>query len=743
MIKNKVILYLSFFIGVISYAQNDLWTPIDQEGKASRIANQKEASESLFHLDMEKLKVLLHANTLAHRNKTNPSNHIEFPDAAGDMHQFTIAPTAIMHPDLAKKFPDLGTYKGKSENDYVIHFSITDFGFHAQIFTPKGTEYIEPIDLSESTYKVIQRKNLPFTKSFRCHTPDTEEEHDITHSIQKRMTATDSVSSVYRMAMAATVEYSSFQIRTVNAQNKSDFEQKQAVLSAVLKTLTRVNGIYNRDFAITLQLIPDNDKILFIDSDQLDNDDGEKLLDQIQGIIDQAIGFANYDIGHVVSTGGGGIANLKSVCTNDKARGVTGLAKPIGDTFDVDFVSHEIGHQFGAYHTFNNSCTGSISQEYSYEPGSGSTIMAYAGICPINPKSKEVDTNVQKNTDDYFHAISIQQINEFVRQTSDCAVHTSITNKAPIVEAGNAYFIPHSTPFKLTGQATDTDNNLTYCWEQFNKGFASGKPKDTQTTGAVFRSQRPTDSPTRYFPKMETVLANEKDEWEVLPSVARTLNFVLSVRDNNSEGGFVGQDQTKVTTINQGPFQITSQSAENSCLVQGIDYRISWDVAGTDANGINTSHVNIKLSQDNGVTFATTLIANTPNDGEEIITIPQLFCDECRLLIEPTNGIYYAVSPYPFSIGIDNGCLNDFLVASNRSANTVDFQYKTQTTQHPIRVTIYDMTGRQVAHEWFDWATFIDNSIDVSDLSSGIYIFHLQESNHGTIRKVIISNRSL
>ncbi len=742
--KSKItVLYLLLFISSIGYSQSDLWTPISKNKIAKRNIQKRDSEPKiyqLYQLNLDQLQAKLARINNRNRTKTK-TDSIQFPDSDGNLIAYHVQETATMHPDLAAKYPDIKTYKGTDNNGNSISFSVTVFGLHAMQFSPTGTHYIDPHTTDLSTYIVYHRDQLKISSTRRCFS-----KHVAKHSEpepQKRSTATTVTTRLYRIAITSTTEYSSFHIRRVNAQNKSDAIKKGVVLAAMNVTLTRVNAIYNRELAITMQLVADNDKLIFIDSDNYINDDSDQLLVSSQSTINSIIGYSNYDIGHLVSTGGGGVAFIESVCTNDKAKGVTGSSSPVGDPYDIDFVAHEIGHQFGAYHTFNNSCSGNISRETAYEPGSGSTIMGYAGVCPTEVTSESTNYNIQKNSDDYFHAITLQQINSFVSKVATCAKSTISNNTPPSVEAGSNYIIPHSTPFKLTGSATDTDTNLTYCWEQWDIGQVSGKPTSTRTTAANFRSLLPTTSPVRYFPKHESVLTNKNDDWEVLPSVARNMNFMLTVRDNNNtEGGATGQDQTTVTTIAKGPFNITSQAAANTCLVQDIAYRISWNVAGTTANGINTTAVNIKLSKDNGQTFDIVLANDTPNDGEESVVMPQIFCDACRILIEPTNSIYYAVNEQPFSIGRDESCLVTDFVLFQEKVNTIEFKYK-PVTQNPIEIFIYDSIGRLIITETYATSPFLDKGISSEALQNGVYIFKLKESGITFTKKIIVSNKNL
>ncbi len=731
-LKKISVLFILLF-NITCFAQNDLWQPITKKKLSQKNILSRETQPDdflLFSLNYNLLKQKLQQTQVTGANYKSAPIRITFPNSEGELIDYTVRETSVMHPDLAAKFPEIKSYIGTTETGNTIRFSITTFGLHAQIFDNEGSQYINPHTDDLQVYIVYDKKNISQKRAFTCFAKNATLGNS-THTEKtsnKQQATSSSFFRTYRLAMASTVEYSDFHISRANVKDGTLLQKQSAVLSAMVATMTRVNGIFEKEFAITMQLIPNNTDIIFINSDNLNNNDS--VINQIQDVIDKNIGFDNYDIGHVVTTGAGGVASLSSVCSASKAEGVTGSTAPVGDNFDVDFVAHEIGHQFGAFHTFNNSCKNNISYETAYEPGSGSTIMSYAGICP---------PNVQSHSDDYFHAISVQQINNFIQNASSCSVNQAINNIAPVVNAGNNYNIPKNTPFKLTGSATDTDINLTYCWEQFDNEKSVQAPDSFSLSGPNFRSINPTNQPTRFFPKYEDVLAgNLEPEWEVLPSVARDMNFVLSVRDNNIEGGQIGQDFMKVSTVNEGPFKVNYPNSPNLKWVQDIEYVVNWDVAGTDKNGINTSAVTIKLSIDGGQNFDYILAENTENDGAAGVKMPKIISNNCRILIEAVDNIFYTISEIPFTIGTEFGTLDEFILySSNDKLNSYNFQYLPQTKEQ-IEVYIFNLYGKIIFKEAYPTSYFLQKEIDISFLNNGLYIFQLQEAGNKITRKFAV-----
>ena len=607
-------------------------------------------STTLFNLNLEQMKQKL--QQAPSRNSGISSNVIlDFPDANGKLKQFKIYEASVMHPILAAKYSALQTYVGQgiTNPSEVIRISTTLFGFHAMTFTDQGIQYIDPYTKDLQNYIVYKKQDASSTIQRECLVENTLSEVDM-QNITDNLKISDSKFRTYRLAMASTIEYSAFHISAAGLNAGTLEQKKAAVLSAMVVSMERINGVYERELSLEMQLVANNDILIFVTSDSFNNNNAGVLINQSQSVIDAAIGFSNYDIGHTVSTGGGGLAQKPSVCTTGKARGITGSSSPVGDPFDIDYVAHEMGHQFGADHTFNGTggacSSGTRSPGFAVEPGSGSTIMAYAGIC--------APVNVQNNSDAYFHAVSLSQMSNHINGAGNCAVEVDNGNVPPVVNAGANYTIPNGTPFVLKGTASDTnDATLTYTWEQTNNNISTQPPVSTATGGPNFRSIAPSLSPNRYMPRIQDVLANNLSPvWEVIPTVARTMNFALTVRDNEAQnGGQTARDNMNVTFSASGPFKVTSQNTTELVLPSSSTQTITWDVAGTTANNINTSLVNILLSTDNGETFSTILAENTPNDGSEVITLPNISAPNCRIMVQAVGNIFYSLNESNIAIG--------------------------------------------------------------------------------------------
>jgi hypothetical protein len=488
-----------------------------------------------------------------------------------------------------------------------------------------------------------------------------------------------------------------------------------------------------------MEIVPNNDEMVFLNAatDGYTNNNPSALLGENQAKCDAIIGNANYDIGHVFSTQGGGIAQLRSPCvTGSKARGVTGIPTPKGDFYDIDYVAHEMGHQYGGNHPQNNNCQRS---SVSIEPGSASTIMGYAGICA---------PNVQNNSDDYFNGVSIIEMwNNISAGNSTCAAQTATNNDPPVITSTGGFFAPRSTPFVLRGEATDPNAGdvLTYCWEQVDTTPAPMPPVNTSASGPLFRSLDPTTEPDRYMPALATVIGGStQSTWEVVPSVQRGMSFRLTVRDNVLNGGASASAITGVTTIDgTGPFVVTSQQSATEDWEIGTNQTVTWDVAGTDIAPIDTPNVDILVSTNGGLNFDFELATGVPNNGTYNFTVPNIpNSTQVRVMVLGAGNVFYNVNPVNFTtsgvLGTTDTTLDNLAVWPNPSTGIVNVSFT--TVSEKVSVTLYDIRGREVSTADYSastGATFTQN-VDYSAFQSGMYFMSIKNGSTTTTKKIIL-----
>ncbi|EGU50553.1 hypothetical protein VINI7043_11771 [Vibrio nigripulchritudo ATCC 27043] len=626
------------------------WLETVEHSSASEADRQryiKPAKFRLIQLELDQLKYHLNQTVTASTDLVNEraaSVDLSIPLPNGGYETFVVAPNQVLPAELAARYPGIKTFSGTSAetNNTRIVLDYTLQGFHAMVTSEKyGTFYIDPYESGNTrTYISYFKKDYHKTKDLRLI------EETLTHSDSQLNNAPSFRSGrsgfgtsdmyplrTYRLAIATTYEYSRFHGGT-----------KQSVMSAVATTINRVNEIYERDLAIRLQLIPTTDQLFSLDvNDYYTNNRSDLMQGESQIVIDNVIGQQGYDVGHLFSATGGGSALIGSVCTRGKGSGVSGLGMPMGDAFDIDIVAHEIGHQFGAEHTHNTGCN-RVSYN-AVEPGSGSTIMGYAGVC---------GPNVQVNSDAMFHSYSIGNVRHFMDRGygSGCGTSEMSLNTPPVVRAGPDVTIPKETPFVLTGSAADTEDqaSLTYSWEQIDRGDLVARPTANQVTGPTFRAKLPTVSPTRYLPNLDAIINNQTPTWEVLSSVARSYKFRLVARDNNTESPQVSWDERVITVDGTaGPFLVSEPNTKINWL-PGSTQTVRWQVAGTHLPPVSVSLVNILLSLDGGKTYPHTLAKNSPNTGKAEVVLPNSISNTARIKVEAVDNIFFDISNVDFSI---------------------------------------------------------------------------------------------
>lgn len=651
---------LLFFAATLSLTaalaqQANFWTPVQESDlKIKLFENRtKPTSYQVFRLNTTAMRTSFAAAPSERSVQPGKSNFIvSMPVEGNKLEQFRVVEAPVMDPKLAAKYPGIKSYTGVSVSDPAtsIRFSISPQGFNGMILsTGKSTVYIDPADhLSnkDNLYVAVARKDVAdYRQPFTCLTETPLTKNASGGTLAGRFAADDGLLRTYRLAMTSSGEYSQYWL---NGTETSDAERKAKVLAAMNAQMTRVNGIYERDLGIRMILVANNDLIIYLNASSDPFTTSSNWNSQTQTTCDGVIGSANYDIGHLVhrAANNGNAGCIGCVCTaGSKGRGWTAYQDLASDFFVVDYLTHEMGHQFGGNHTFAHSFEGTIAQ---CEPGSGSTIMGYAGITGAT-------TDVQPHSDDYFHSITIQQISTYIKSTAgSCSVNTATGNTAPTVNAGADYTIPRSTPFTLTGTASDAEGDaLTYTWEQVNARTSTSPtvPSATATAGPNFRSYLPTTSTSRTFPQLSSILdGTNNNKWEVLPSVARTLTFRFLAKENRVGGSNANTDDA-VVTVNgtAGPFAVTAPNTGVTWL-GGSTQTVTWSVNSTNLSPINCANVKISLSTDGGQTFPIVLAETTPNDGSQAVTVPVLLSTTCRIKVEAVGNIFFDISNVNFSI---------------------------------------------------------------------------------------------
>lgn len=695
--KKQLSMIGMFLMTSISFAQTDrLWTENSQKTTSNIFENKININNpKIYSLDINGLKnVLVKApKRLAPGEKSEII--ISFPNSEGKMENFKVRENSNFDPELAAKYPDIKSYVGEGLDDpnSTVYFSISPLGLSSmEIYGDRSAVFIEPYAKDLSAYVVYKKSDKKDNlNKFECTVIDVAEKGVInTSSIAERPNADDAKLRTFRLALSCTGEYTTYFGGT-----------KANALAAMNNTMTRVNGIFEKDFAARMVLIANNDAVIYTNASTDPYSPSSQMSNwnsQLQSTLTSVIGEANYDVGHLFgATGGGGNAGcIGCICVNgSKGRGYTSPADgiPSGDNFDVDYVAHELGHQFGGNHTFSH---GNEGTGVNMEPGSGSTIMGYAGI---------TGQDVQPHSDAFFHAISIQQITNNIKAKT-CPVSTSTGNSIPTANAGLDYTIPKGTPFMLTGTGTDANgDSLTYIWEQMDNASSSQTGSNsaasaTKASGPIFRSWTPTTSPVRYFPRMASILAGATTTAgseiivEALPSVARTLNFRFTVRDNRA-GGSGNNSDDAVITVNgtAGPFTVTSQNSATT-YTGGSSQTVTWNVAGTTANGVNAANVDILWSTNNGSTW-TTLLSGTPNDGSQAVIIPNVTTTTGRIMVKGSNHIFFDVNNANISVNASSGGTDTIaptaptLLASGTTSTSTNLSWSGATDN--VAVTGYDV----------------------------------------------------
>ncbi len=729
------------------FTQSFYWEKIKiiPSEKNSFLKNFNENKYQVFSLDLDKLKAQL--DGVPSRNNISSSSMAEiyFPDNNGGMERFQVSETSTLAPEIALKYPNIKTYIGFSLDNpgTRIRFSITPQGLKTMSTYPdKPTLFTVPLNKGNVSQYITYDRNVRIDskEDFECL---TENEYVPMKEITSfNRDANDQILRTLRIAISTTGEYTNF---WDDGDNTNGDAQEDA-LAALVSTLNRTNEVFEVDMAVTFQLVSGTE--IIYPTASTDPYSSSSPNGQLQSTLTSEVGESNYDIGHLFDYGSnnGNAGCIGCVCVDgQKGSGFSSHqftdndgGPYMDDFFDIDYVPHEIGHQMGGNHTFSMSSEGT---GVNYEPGSGTTIMGYAGITGAD--------DVQDHSDPYFHYGTINQVlNNLENKT--CWTSTVITNNPPVANAGSDYTIPQGTAFKLVGSATDLDERdvLTYSWEQVDDGITTRSTfGPTKTSGAVWRSRPPSTNPTRYMPVKSRVLSGELTEtnpgvtvdntsWETVSTVARSLDFALTVRDRsetNGTGQFPQSDFDFMTVTvdgNSGPFAVISQTANETWNV-GESQTVTWDVAGTASGSVNTPTVNIYLSTDGGLTFPFLAANNVANDGSHTFSVPPTNGDsnQLRIMVEGNDNIFYAVNSTNLSLQ-----QSEFVITIEEpsvavcSPNDVIYNFTYNTFQGFTGTTSFSTLGLPSGLN----ATFSSNTASIDGEDIELVISNIGSINEGT-----------
>lgn len=569
---------------------------------------------------------------------------VSMPMPDGTFARFKVAETIMMEQGLRDKFPDIKTYSGVGLDDTTasLKIDITELGFRAMVWSEQGSSFIDPYTWGNtSVYTTFRKADLGQAPAFGCSTVGADRA-PLRAPLDLEGDNYGASLRGYRFAFASTIEFT--------AATGPGFSGGNATtgLAALVNLTNRMNQSFERDLAIRLLLVANNNLLVFTTSDQYSNPSVGTMISQNVTVCNNTIGSANYDVGHVVGwVAAAGNANgvaggIGNVCSASKAQGATiaDSSQTVFLPFAIDYVIHELGHQFGGNHTWNN-CSGGAGATANpaslVETGSGITIMGYAGICG--------STNIASNSIDTFHTYNL--INEMRPYTSTgtggtCGSVIVTGNNIPTVSGPGNFTIPVRTPYLLTAAGSDPDgDSLTYSWEQTDAKSTITTLQTDPGSGPITRPYSPTASPIRYFPQLSVAFVNSiTNLGETLPTTSRNLNFRVGARDGR--GGYITATSVVSSTTTSGPFTVTAPGAGQN-WTGNSNRTVTWNVANTTAAPVSCANVRIAYTTNGGTTW-TDLIASTPNDGSETIVAPNISTGTLRIGVFAVGNIFWNVN---------------------------------------------------------------------------------------------------
>ena len=785
--------------GQITAQKGSAWQrrEVSNISKLARVnEHENTKGELYFSLDATSFK-----QSLTNANDKFSKQHgvvIELPNLNGEIEKFQVWENSNMTPDFQAQFPEIRAYVGKGVSDKgaTVNFSVSPQGIQTILFRSNGTtEFIEGYDKQATTY-VLFGDNNRNKRSLVCA---TRSNHIINNELPVANTnKTDANNQTYktlRLALSCTGEYAAY----FGASTAGTAADKVKVIAAMNATMTRVNGIYEKDLAVHLNMI-DNTNVIYYNAStdpyspaaSMNNWNGELMnVLHVANFNAAGTGDSAFDIGHMfgASGGGGNAGCIGCICSNDmsvdssnsplnyKGSGITSPADniPAGDSFDVDFVAHEMGHQLGGNHTFSFGYEGSYVttgvDDVQTEPASGSTIMAYAGV---------TDVNVQWHSDPFFSYRSVHQI-QLNLATVSCPVSVAMTDAVPVVNAGLDYTIPVGTAFMLTGTASDTDaaDVLTYIWEE-NDCMTSSQAEvtseviKTKTAGPNWRTFKPSTNKFRYFPQMGNILSGTLavsattavsnagtpiPNCETVSSVARTLNFTFTARDNHTGGGQTAEDATVISvSTTGGAFSVSSQNTTGISYVAGSTQTVTWVPGSTASAPFNSPTVDVLMSTnvstaletDSGMntsttpnpTTWTTIASGVANNGSYAVTIPSSTpaSTTCRFMVKAVGNVFLAVNSKNFAITAlanETFGLNNFSLFPNPNKGNFSVQFDSTST-NDIEITVHDIRGRNIFERTYPNTGMFSQNLQLDTVQSGVYLVTVKDGDKKVVKKIVV-----
>lgn len=628
------------------------WKKANEESLNLRSLNGREIIPNkyeTFSLEMSAITQILNKAPKENNDALNKNGiSIFLPLPNGKLEEFIVWQSLVMEEELANKYPSIKTYKGyqKTNPSVTTRFSTGIIGFHAAVRDGDNMIYIDPYSTENYDYYNVYYTSDHVDESLKNNICGTDEA-TISHANGPKW-GTRSFKNgkmemrKYRLALACTGEW---------GERRGT---KEAALAEMATFIERANIVFEAELALRLVIINNNDLLIFLDGDNdpyTNSNMGLEIVNQNSNVINQAIGFDKYDIGHVFSICNdvGGVAS-GNICTPRKGAGVTCYNGTSISNGNISTFNHEVAHQMTAQHTFN-ACDlppdfqNQLAIGNGYEPGSGSTIMSYANSCGAK--------NLGVPRDNYYHVATLQQILNYTNtegsEAYTCAEKIDINNFVPVIDMPyqDGFFIPKSTPFFLKATATDENgDNMTYNWEQFDAQGSSplGEPVGN---APIFRSLRPTANSARYFPNVSRILNRDfTNVQEFMPTYGRDLTFRFVVRDNNPLGSAAVWEEIKfkVAPGDVGPFELTYPVNEVKMEV-GKKLNVTWNVANTDKAPVNCKFVDIYVSLNNNLDFNSEMMVkvaeNVPNDGSETIIVPNTPSTTARIVIKASDNIFF------------------------------------------------------------------------------------------------------